>query len=1091
MARPRPSLEKPILLPRTTGALPTHDVDGRPFVRLQTLGAVSLLVGTVRIGATAGMQFSLLLRVASATGCQLSRRAVIDALWPDLDDTHQRGNLRQALYKLRGLGVAIALDGGIVALDPTQLLRTFSTERSADLFARDVTHGHEPFGPFLPGFSAPWPAFQEWLDGYRDAVHADVRRVLSAQLRQRRERADWGGAEALARWLLQFDPLNEEGTLTVAECAALSGSKTEALAILDRYLAELGPDAGDIRLPASMLRRRIAEPVARTRLSFAPTERHFIGRGDELAELTLAMRRARWNDGSAMLWHGAPGIGKSRLAYELTKVAMLEGVRVLSAPCRESDVLRPLSVFIDLVPDLLSQPGALGCSPDTLSVLRRLVPLDRRDGLPGATTEADRATHATVEGDDLPYREPMPTLAVLRSALIDLLAAVSHEKPTLLVVDDAHWIDESSWDVLADLIDRVGALRVCVVLMSREPHARMVRPQRVPLVLRVHALAPLSAESCLALSRAIGSDLSATIDDALGAWFVRASEGNPLFLRALVNHWIETGEAGGVPPTLHGVIEQRLSQLSGDALRVLQTAALLGKWATVERVGRVLEVTTLTILTLICELESADVLSKEVPHVVKCHDLVAYTCGSSFRQLSGSVVHSRIAALLEDDYVRSADPALFLAILSHWRSAQRPSEALRFASHYIESIEAAAEPNALLAVLTDLDVSNFSESARNAYLAVVARARVGCGQYSAELLSFDGIEDLPTANELISHHEAERGLSWVDSSYRSDTRVDHNKLAQYAEELSVLDHLPREIRTRAAAIATVIFSNQGNFEGIDRIWESIKLTEVEMLELPSAPAVALMFHTLRGSRERAREMAFRMLSGSNGSSCTSADVAQNLRAGFALRVVSDDHSHLDAFEVAFQIGSRLGLYLPAVTAAWQLAQCALEREDAAESKRWLSALREIHSKSPDAMATSFADALYCRMAIERGERAQARELLSVFRSKLPVSPSVKAVSHGLVLETAIDLLDSTYLVTEDRLTLLLSYCETVGRLGTSDYLARVTLEALLRSSSSKAAEFARRYVAVLRRDQSPLPPRLSTLVDQLLATDSVAPANFA
>ena len=257
----------------------------------------------------------------------------------------------------------------------------------------------------------------------------------------------------------------------------------------------------------------------------------------------------------------APGIGKSRLAYELTKVAVLEGVRVLMAPCRESDGVRPLSVFIDLVPELLSQPGALGCAPESLAALRRLVPSDRRSGLPGAAREAERATHGTEMGDDfrvsdgldddLPVREPMPMLAALRSALIDLIAAISHEKPTLLVVDDAHWIDESSWDVLAELIDRVGALRVCVVVLSREPHARPQRPQRVPLTLRVQALPPLSAESCLALSRAIGTDLSATIDDALGAWFVRASEGNPLFLRALVNHWIETGEAGGVPPTLH------------------------------------------------------------------------------------------------------------------------------------------------------------------------------------------------------------------------------------------------------------------------------------------------------------------------------------------------------------------------------------------------------------------------------------------------------------------------------------------------------------------------------------------------------------
>ncbi|WP_411281471.1 AfsR/SARP family transcriptional regulator, partial [Gemmatimonas sp.] len=276
------------------------EIGDLPLV-FQTLGAGRVVLGGARVVPSTGTLFALLVRVAYSPDLRHARDGLLSMLWPGQSIARQRGNLRQALYKARSMGINVSLMGDSVCLDPRQVVTTFALSQSTMLFDRDVVRGNEPFGVFLPGFVAPWPEFQEWIDAQRASVHAAVRRVLVELLRTRRERADWSGADALARWLLQFDPLHEEATLTIAECTMLAGSKAEAVAIIDRYLEEIGPLAGDIRLPATLLRKRFTEPPSKKRPSFVPTERHFVGRTSELANLTMAMRRARWHDGSAVM----------------------------------------------------------------------------------------------------------------------------------------------------------------------------------------------------------------------------------------------------------------------------------------------------------------------------------------------------------------------------------------------------------------------------------------------------------------------------------------------------------------------------------------------------------------------------------------------------------------------------------------------------------------------------------------------------------------------------------------------------------------------------------------------------------------------
>jgi DNA-binding SARP family transcriptional activator len=616
-----------------------HAEPGGQRLVFQTLGAVRLILGDDRIVPSTGTLFALLVRVAYSPEFRQPRDELLTSLWPGQSSARQRGNLRQTLYKARSMGINVMLVGECVCLDPRQVVSTFSLAQTTALFDRDVIRGSEPFGVFLPSFVAPWPDFQEWVDAQRATVHAAVRRVLVELLRVRRERADWSGAEALARWLLQFDPLNEEATLTLAECTMLAGSKAEAVAIIDRYLAEIGPSAGDIRLPATLLRKRFTEPPSKKRPSLVPTERHFVGRTRELANLTMAMRRARWHDGSAVMIHGPAGMGKTRLTRELAKVATIEGFRAIQATCRATECTRNLGPFLDLTPDLLLEKGALGCSPESLRTLRQIrqaSPIDDRDDTTSQASGVD-PSHAR-------WGDPLPTSRAIRVGFIDLLLAISYERPTLLIIDDAQWLDEGSWELLVDLIERLESARVFCAITSRTSSPRADSSGYPPPRIESIPLHPLAQDECVQLANALASDFSAVLSNELAIWFAGACEGGPLYLHALVSHWIETGEAGGVPPTLQAVLDQRLSQLSNDALRVLQTIALLDKLATPQLVKEILELETFRLLDAIEELSRANAM-RDTEATIEAHQLLSKCALSKLSATSTLALRRRIGGL--------------------------------------------------------------------------------------------------------------------------------------------------------------------------------------------------------------------------------------------------------------------------------------------------------------------------------------------------------------------------------------------------------------------------------------------------------------
>jgi len=302
---------------------------------------------------------------------------------------------------------------------------------------------------FLPGYSPRFSEpFRDWVDSKRDETHATLARHLVSDLELARRKADWLGCERIAKQCRQLDPFNESAVLAQAEAAAMRGAKKEAIAILDRHINAVGATGQDLALPASLLRRRIVERVSE-RPTVGARESTFVGRSREMEVLISYLAAARKGTGGACLITGEAGIGKTRLTSEVVKVAELGGMETQRTICRRSDVDRPLSAFVDLVPLLREMPGALGCSQETLSLLKRLTEFD------------GRATDVSFTDDST------AAYAQMRRALFDLFDAIAGEQCLLVVIEDVQWLDKPSAKLLSAMVSWASTNRLFFLFNER------------------------------------------------------------------------------------------------------------------------------------------------------------------------------------------------------------------------------------------------------------------------------------------------------------------------------------------------------------------------------------------------------------------------------------------------------------------------------------------------------------------------------------------------------------------------------------------------------------------------------------------------
>jgi class 3 adenylate cyclase/tetratricopeptide (TPR) repeat protein len=296
-------------------------------------------------------------------------------------------------------------------------------------------------------------------------------------------------------------------------------------------------------------------------------ETPFVGRTHELAVLMDAFEQARDSRGRVVELVAGAGMGKSRLIEEIS--ARVDWDRIVMGHGEEYERATPYFGLRDLLRDVLfiEDDGEAVLRETVARAAPHLAPWLPLVGTPLGLTLEDTAETAAL---DERFRKERV------EEIVDELLGILLPSTTLLVVEDVHWLDEASADLLRRLV-RAAAARPWVVLIARREEPGDFRvPDDIDHA--VLDLQPLGAEEAEALVH------GATDEEPLQPHVVEAlaqrAGGNPLFLAELLTAARRSGGLEELPDSVEAVLMAEIDRLAPLDRRVLRSAAVVGAFFT-------------------------------------------------------------------------------------------------------------------------------------------------------------------------------------------------------------------------------------------------------------------------------------------------------------------------------------------------------------------------------------------------------------------------------------------------------------------------------------------------------------------------------
>ncbi|MDT4914996.1 MAG: hypothetical protein QOC66_4124, partial [Pseudonocardiales bacterium] len=375
-----------------------------------------------------------------------------------------------------------------------------------------------------------------------------------------------------------------------------------------------------------------------------------VGRDTELNALAAAAARAREGEPGLVLVTGEAGIGKSRLVSEFAG-GVEDALTLVSHGVAMSTGEIPFGVLADLLKNLLR------ADPTVLTDGERaaLAPV-----LPGTARGGDRIT--------------------MMSAALDLLERLSSERLVLWIVDDLHWADAASRDLLGVALRTPPGHRLLVLAAARTDDPARSSAQELAAARDIGLLAQLPIADTLHLDRLGLADvrqqlagMEVSLDAAARAGIERLCGGIPFVVE-------ELAASGGIPAhaTHLSVSRARLTGLPPDALRLVEAAAIGDGHLRLNLIEQVTDLAGDELDQAIKVATAAGVLDEQPSHeeLAFRHPLLREAVDESIAPGARRGWHRRWAEVLQANPGTLASSPATIAIAQHWAGSGDVREAL-------------------------------------------------------------------------------------------------------------------------------------------------------------------------------------------------------------------------------------------------------------------------------------------------------------------------------------------------------------------------------------------------------------------------------
>jgi len=414
-----------------------------------------------------------------------------------------------------------------------------------------------------------------------------------------------------------------------------------------------------------------------------------VGRQEEIELLLRRWDQSRLGEGRVVLLSGEPGIGKSRIAE--SPLSRLDGepharLRYFCSPHHTHSPLYPFIGQLELAAGF--EPGS-----DAMAKLDKLEALLKSSAVNPAR---DVALFAELLG--LPADQRYPALAVspaqkremILTSILDRLDGVAARSPVLIVIEDVHWIDPTSLDLLDRLVARVASMPVLLVVTFRpelqptwvgQPHVTML------------PLSRLGRRDSASIIRSIACGKA--LPGAIVEQIVSHTDGVPLFIEELTRALLESGLLretadgymldGSLPPlaiptSLQALLVARLDRLA-SVKDVAQIGAAIGREFSRELIGAVASLTPEDLDAALERLTASGLISRrgsppEATYSFK-HALVQDAAYATMLKSRRRQLHADIANVLVERFAALAETLPEL-VARHYTEADLAREAIGY-----------------------------------------------------------------------------------------------------------------------------------------------------------------------------------------------------------------------------------------------------------------------------------------------------------------------------------------------------------------------------------------------------------------------------